>query len=158
MSLPGLISLITGSPALIPAGRYARCGGKYDWPDNRLAIGRAGVDHTCSIRTVRTLWCWGANWVGELGFGTSEERHVSTRAGSATTLITVSGTANRTCGVQSSCGAGGGNAHGELGDGTTRSTLPSVGPVKTSTMANWLTVSTNNNNSCGIRTDHTIWC
>jgi alpha-tubulin suppressor-like RCC1 family protein len=34
----------------------------------------AGGRHNCALKTDRTVWCWGANWMGQLGDGTTELR------------------------------------------------------------------------------------
>ena len=34
----------------------------------------AGEGHTCAIQTNGSVKCWGANWVGQLGYGDSTDR------------------------------------------------------------------------------------
>lgn len=41
----------------------------------------AAAERTCAIRTDGSLWCWGDNKRGQLGDGTSIDRHVPVRVG-----------------------------------------------------------------------------
>jgi alpha-tubulin suppressor-like RCC1 family protein len=44
----------------------SQVGAQSDW-----SAVSAGTDHTIALKTDRTLWVWGDNWYGQLGFGTS---------------------------------------------------------------------------------------
>ena len=50
--------------------------------DSKIA---AGYDHTCRIRPDRTAWCWGDNFYGQLGDGTTTFRASPAQVGTATT-------------------------------------------------------------------------
>ncbi len=86
-----------------------------------------GVDSVaCGINTEGRLFCWGANWSGELGDGTAvAQRTVPTEvSGSFTDWIWVDSTSTYSCGVRAT-GAGycwGQNADGQLGLGLTGGT------------------------------------
>ena len=91
----------------------------------------AGDTHTCAAST-DTVWCWGANNVGQLGDGTTTQNNYATQAtklsGGALSGVTAIG-----LGSSHSCvlidGNGwcwGGNWYGQLGDGTTTNRLAAV--------------------------------
>lgn len=42
----------------------------------------AGKSHSLAIRSDGTLWAWGGNGVGQLGDGTTDERHLPVQVGS----------------------------------------------------------------------------
>jgi len=88
-----------------------------------VAVAAGGL-HTCALMEDSSVRCWGANWDGQLGDGTTTQR---------TTPVTVSGLTGRvvaiatggfhTCALMADDGVKcwGANWYGQLGDGTTRS-------------------------------------
>jgi len=91
----------------------------------------AGAAHACLIRQDGSLWCWGNNYYGRLGDGTSTERHVP---------VAVTGFGDEvsdvSCGRRSTCGLRAGalscwgyNLYGQLGDGTNTDRYTPVGVV-----------------------------
>jgi hypothetical protein len=81
----------------------------------------AGGAHTCGVTTDRRTYCWGNNGAGQLGDGTfGFSRLVPTLIAGGLQFRHVSTGASHTCGVarNSRLYCWGGNAYGELGDGT----------------------------------------
>ncbi len=87
-----------------------------------------GVGHTCAVTTMGAGYCWGQNSNGQLGDGTQTQRLTPTPILGGLVLDIL------TTGVDHSCGHAtavpnvgvycwGGNASGELGDGTTTQRL-----------------------------------
>ena len=61
-----------------------------------------GNYHTCAIRTDGTLWCWGANWWGQLGVGDTTSHNVPVQVTTRTDWVDVSsGGWSHTCAVTS---------------------------------------------------------
>jgi alpha-tubulin suppressor-like RCC1 family protein len=95
----------------------------------------AGHQHTCALTTTGGAKCWGLNWDGEVGDGTTVNRWTPTDvSGLASGLIDIAAGATHSCAVT----AGGGikcwgyNSYGSLGDGTATRRLTPVDVFGTS--------------------------
>ena len=89
-------------------------------------IGASQSAHTCGITTSGSAYCWGLNQLGELGDGTTTDRHAPTAVGGGLTFSQVSTGNNYTCAltVDGLAYCWGYNS-GELGDDTmTDSSVP----------------------------------
>ena len=82
----------------------------------------AGTYHTCALLTSGGMKCWGANWVGQLGDGTTTDMVIPVDvSGLSSDVQAIATGAHHTCAVLGSGGmkCWGRNANGQLGDGTT---------------------------------------
>lgn len=78
--------------------------------------------HACAIRADGTLACWGYNYYGQVGDGTSgNSRATPVAVNSAQQFVQVAAGWGHTCGVSSGASVycWGYNGYGQLGDGTT---------------------------------------
>lgn len=78
----------------------------------------AGGSRTCAIRTDGSLWCWGDNKDGQLGDGTSDDRHEPVRIG-LNAVVSVSLSLRNTCALLAAgeVWCWGDNQYGMLGNG-----------------------------------------
>lgn len=113
----------------------------------------AGVDATCAVLASGSIMCWGLNSSGGLGDGTTTSRYSPTVVASLGGLgaaVSISGSsAGHTCAILSSeaLRCWGGNANGQLGDGTTISrTLP--GPVSSAGAS--IDIATGGSHTCDV--------
>ena len=96
----------------------------------------AGGEHSCAV-TDGIARCWGANYYGQLGNFTAGKQWVpATVAGMGSSVAAVAGGASHTCALTGgddingrSAWCWGGNAEGQLGDGTTQGRLAPQPPA-----------------------------
>ena len=86
----------------------------------------AGAEYTCAVLDGGTARCWGGNWSGQLGDGTTNNRSVpvavTTSAGTALSEVThISAGGEHACAVlvDMTARCWGDNSIGQLGDGAT---------------------------------------
>ncbi len=82
----------------------------------------AGDYHTCALTTSGGVVCWGGNWAGQLGDGTTTQRLTPTAvSGLASGVTAIAVGLTHTCGLTTDGGVlcWGSNTAGQLGDGTT---------------------------------------
>ena len=130
--------------------------------DTTWLSGGAGFASTCAIKLVaghNTLWCWGANGVGEVGNGTSGAQVLSPVQADLNDWLSVSIGINHACGVRSTgtLWCWGNNGVGQLGIGSTASQLH-----PTQVAGSWKSVDVSGEGggpySCAIKADQTLWC
>jgi alpha-tubulin suppressor-like RCC1 family protein len=84
----------------------------------------AGSDVTCALLSDGTVDCWGRNYEGELGDGTTNDSYTPSRVSNLSGVTAVSSDDGHACALLSngSLQCWGQNAYGQLGDGTTSGT------------------------------------
>lgn len=120
----------------------------------------AGDFHTCALTTGGSVRCWGANFSGQLGDGTTTYRLTPTFVSGlgSVAAVAVSGGYSHTC-VLLATGAArcwGSNFSGQLGDGTTttRSTPTAVSGLASGVAA----VAARGSHACAVTTGGALLC
>ena len=136
----------------------------------------AGIAHSCALKSDGGAWCWGRNFVGQVGTGDSTNPVlVPTEVeGAFKDWDLVVAGHDHSCGIRDDGNGArtlwcwGRNSRGELGVGDT--TLRRGPEQEASGDTNWLTVALGGNGnpgnlgastetaSCGIKGDNTLWC
>ena len=88
----------------------------------------AGTAFTCGVTTSDEAWCWGSNWTGQLGDGTTSDSPQPVRTAPGLRLRAVVAGGVHACGiaVDGLAYCWGDNRVGQLGDGTTTARLTPV--------------------------------
>lgn len=116
-----------------------------------------GAYHTAAIKTDGTLWTWGEAGSGKLGDGTTTQRSSPVQTvGEGTNWKMVSAGSYHTAAIKTdgTLWTWGGNAEGQLGDGTIVSKSSPVQTISSGT--NWKMISVSGH-SMAIKTDGTLW-
>ena len=79
-----------------------------------------GDYHNLSLKANGTLWAWGANWDGELGDGTTDNKTAPVQIGADADWVYLAAGRYHSLAVKSdgTVWAWGYNRYGQLGDGT----------------------------------------
>ncbi len=120
----------------------------------------AGRENTCAMTTGGQTYCWGDNGSGQLGNGVASKSNVPVDVGLPFSVQQAGlsvGEYDHVCAVSSTgkpyCW--GGNASGQLGDGTT---TDSPYPVAVQTAQSFSSVSAGGSHSCGLTSTGDAYC
>lgn len=115
--------------------------------------------HTCARKLDGTLWCWGANGNGQLGDGTTMDKHLPVQVvalGNKVAEIAAGGATTCARKLDGTLWCWGNNMYGQLGNGTT--TDSSV-PVQVTALAMEVAqVAVADNHTCARKLDGSLWC
>jgi len=120
----------------------------------------AGALHTCAVRADGHLRCWGSNYQGELqNLDALQSPAPLAPDHDVDTWVSVTAGQYHTCGTNTSgqllCW--GGNTDGELGNtSTTRQNSAAI--LVDNVPASWTQISAGAHHTCGLSTDHNVWC
>jgi alpha-tubulin suppressor-like RCC1 family protein len=116
-----------------------------------------GAFHTCGVTTSNQAYCWGSNFIGQLGDGTTTQslRPVAVAGGLLFRQVSAGGDHN--CGVTTGNRAycWGRNRDGQLGNGTFRNRLV---PVAVAGGLRFRQVSAGADHTCGVTLDNRAFC
>ncbi|MFA7280063.1 MAG: hypothetical protein WC100_08195 [Sterolibacterium sp.] len=127
----------------------------------RIKAIAAGASHTLALGTDDTLWAWGNNQNGQLGDATLVSKHVPTKVGTLAVSAIAAGYSHSVALLKSATVtldgglyAWGGNAYGQLGDGTR---VDSPTPKKIGTALYSAIASGLRHNLALLKTDNSVW-
>jgi len=116
----------------------------------------AGGKHTLGLKSNGSLWSWGNNDYGQLGYGNLNASNYPNLVGNDTNWISLSAGWQNSLGLKSNGTilGWGNNGNGQLGIGNTtnNNTAAIIG-----TSNNWSNIVTGSGYSCGIKSNGTIW-
>jgi hypothetical protein len=110
-----------------------------------------GFHHTCALKTDNSLWCWGGNSSGQLGYGDAISRTAPIQI--TKDIASVSLGCYHTCAVKTdnTLWCWGSSGFGQLG-----TTETVVLPIQITTDVT--SVSLGCYHTCAVKTDNTLWC
>jgi hypothetical protein len=117
----------------------------------------SGGRHTCQLRGNGTVWCWGANFYGQLGTGDHTSGPTPRQVGTGTDWTQVSAGGMHTCGVRANgtLWCWGLNYRGQLGNGGRKDKAT---PVRVGSASDWVSVASGWVHTCATRVDGSAWC
>ncbi len=129
----------------------------------------AGNGHACIVKSDGTVWCWGANYYGQLGDSTDETRHTPIQVvgvggiGFLTDIVAVNAGWQHTCGLKNdgTVYCWGDNADGELGNNDyTDSYVPVqvLGVGGTGFLNDIKAIGAGYNDSCALTNSGLMYC
>jgi alpha-tubulin suppressor-like RCC1 family protein len=121
-----------------------------------------GAGYTCGLTDDRIVYCWGANFDGQLGDGSKDSRSTPTRVSSRLQFASVSAFGDHTCALAEN-GDGycwGANLHGQVGDGTEPTgEFPSrTKPTRVAGAVQLASIRVGSGHSCALTIAGTAYC
>jgi len=116
----------------------------------------AGKCHTVALKTDGTLWAWGENMYGQLGDGTTTDRHFPVQIGFDTDWAEIAAGYGHTIALKTdgTLWAWGDNINGQLGNATT---IEEHSPVPIGTDTDWAEIAAGGYHSIALKTDGSLW-
>jgi len=125
---------------------------------NAVAI-TAGESHACALLANGSAKCWGSDWSGELGIGTSDSDSHPTPVlvTNLANAVAMAGGGYYTCALlnDGTAECWGYNRYGELGDGTNVSKFT---PVTVSGLTNAVAITAGEYHTCALLSDGSVKC
>lgn len=121
-----------------------------------------GGQRTCGIASGGTLYCWGANYAGQLGIGTADHASHSVpeaviAGGLSFESVTLGGAQTCALGTSGRAYCWGANNYGELGLGGVDA-VPHTTPDSVAGAITFLQLTAGGHHTCGIAADHAAYC
>ncbi len=122
-----------------------------------------GSGNTCGLTASGAAWCWGSNWYGSVGDGTSgngsrgADRSVPVLVAGGITLVSLVSGGIHTCGLTASGAAycWGYNADGAVGDGTA---IDRPSPVAVTGGKTFTAITVGGSHTCGLTSSGSAYC
>lgn len=121
----------------------------------------AGDAHTCALLTSGIVQCWGDNSSGQLGDGTTTDRHSPVNVtGLPVSIVSISAGLTHTCAIagDGSAWCWGSNVSKQLGGGAGATDLYYTIPIQVTGLGNVATISAGGLHTCAILQDGTGVC
>nr|WP_240546060.1 hypothetical protein [Paenibacillus artemisiicola] len=116
----------------------------------------SGANYNLALKSNGTVWAWGDNSFGQLGDGTTNERHIPVQIQGLDSIVAISTGTEHSMALKTdgTVWAWGNNASGQLGDG---STTHRYAPVQVQGIHSAVSIATGGSHSLALKSDGTVW-
>ena len=156
----GLVTVVAAGIAVITVtthdgNKTAICNVSVSIPVSIIAVA-AGENHSLMLKPDGTVWACGFNFKGELGDGTTTDRHTPVQVSGLSNVVAIAAARLQSLALKSdgTVWAWGDNDFGELGDGTTTDRHT---PVQVSGLSGVTAISAGSKFSLALKSDGTVW-
>jgi len=117
----------------------------------------AGLSFTCAVLADKTVKCWGANYGGQLGDGTTVTRGTPAPVRDLASVVSVSSASEHACAVHDggTVSCWGRNTTGQLGNGTTNDSFT---PVRLTSLTDIVQVAAAQKFTCARQRSGRVFC
>jgi alpha-tubulin suppressor-like RCC1 family protein len=116
----------------------------------------AGGQHACALRQAGRISCWGDNYFGQLGDGTTTRRSTPVEIPGFEGATAVAAGGSHTCALRAgTVWCWGDNYFGQLGDGTT---IDRTAPTQISGLSGVVALSAGKIHNCAVQASGAVWC
>lgn len=118
----------------------------------------SGRQHACAVRTDGTVRCWGRNYDGQLGDGTTKDRHKPRDVVGLTDVVQVAAGSVHSCALRANgrVRCWGHNNLGQVGTGAFSDPVLTQTPVVQ--LQNVAAIAAGRDHSCALRQNGTVRC
>lgn len=118
---------------------------------------KAGDTHTCAITSTKSLWCWGPNYAGEVGDGTTTLADVPHQVIGLSNVLDVAPGISHTCALlgDGTVRCWGSNNQGQLGNGTQTNALT---PVAVPGLTGIVSMASGKEFTCAVNSSGKVFC
>ena len=127
-----------------------------------IAITQGGGGYAMALKSDGTVWAWGYNPSGQLGDGTTTDRHAPVQVLGLSNVIAIASGSYHSLALKSdgTVWAWGSNYHNQLGNGTTDG-IPSPTPTQVRfldfVLSDVIAIATAGNHSLALKDNGTVW-
>ncbi|NBD22977.1 RCC1 domain-containing protein [Paenibacillus glycinis] len=127
-------------------------------PNAGVTMAASGGGHTLALKKEGTVWAWGNNAYGQLGYGSSSEgSKMPVQVQGLDSVIAISAGSEHSLALKSdgTVWAWGSNASGQLGDGSTM--FKSSSPVQVANLSSAVAIAAGIDHNLAVLSDGTVW-
>jgi alpha-tubulin suppressor-like RCC1 family protein len=126
------------------------------------AVISASAKHTCAIRRDGTVWCWGDNFYGTLGNGSTTSSTVPVGVADVNDAMAIGTGLRHTCALRrnGTVACWGSKDFGYLGNGDPSTPVSAIAnkPVRTSVLVDATAIAVGHYHACALSKAGTVWC